>query len=215
MKKQLQSYLLFGILIFLTTDHYSQTLAGMVLDNNNLPVESATILLVQNVDSAFVLGAISDEDGSYFFSHPPEGDYRISASKLGYETMWSPSFSFVKDETRVENLKLREVAVALDAITVSASRPLYQREVDRTVINVQSNVVNKNSSVLEVLSRSPGVVVNKQTGNISMSGKSGVRIMINGKMMRVPLSDLIHMLDGINAINVEKIELITAPPSKC
>src|SRR5690606_9225052 len=86
--------------------------------------------------------------------------------------------------------------------------------VDRTVINVQSNVVNKNSSVLEVLSRSPGVIVNKQAGNISMSGKSGVRIMINGKMMRVPLSDLIHMLDGINAINVEKIELITAPPSK-
>src|SRR5690606_10010212 len=43
---------------------------------------------VQNVDSAFVLGAISDEDGSYYFSYPPEGDYRISVSKLGYETMW-------------------------------------------------------------------------------------------------------------------------------
>src|SRR5690606_39883267 len=87
---------------------------------------------VQNVDSAFVLGAISDEDGSYYFSYPPEGDYRISVSKLGYETMWSPSFSFVKDETRVENLKLREVAVALDAITVSASRPLYQRSEEHT-----------------------------------------------------------------------------------
>ena len=47
-----------------------------------------------------------------------------------------------------------------------------------------------------------------------MNGKSGVRVMINNKMMQLPMEAVIQMLDGMNASNVEKIELITAPPSE-
>lgn len=47
-----------------------------------------------------------------------------------------------------------------------------------------------------------------------MNGKSGIRVMINNKMIQLPLDAVMQMLDGMNASNVDKIELITAPPSE-
>ena len=47
-----------------------------------------------------------------------------------------------------------------------------------------------------------------------LAGKQGVRVMINGKMSRMPLTAVVQMLGGMNAENVETIELITTPPAK-
>src|SRR3712207_3897730 len=44
-----------------------------------------------------------------------------------------------------------------------------------------------------------------------MSGKEGVVVMINGKQSRVPMATIVQMLSSMNAGNIEKIELITAP----
>jgi outer membrane cobalamin receptor len=69
-------------------------------------------------------------------------------------------------------------------------------------------------TVLDVLERSPGVRIDKQNGGISLSGKQGVMVMINGKLSRLPIETLLQMLGGMNVDNVEKIELITSPPAK-
>jgi hypothetical protein len=50
--------------------------------------------------------------------------------------------------------------------------------------------------------------------SVAMAGKQGVRIMINGKISQIPLEATIQMLEGLNADNIEKIELITTPPAK-
>ncbi|MEM9921335.1 MAG: outer membrane beta-barrel family protein, partial [Bacteroidota bacterium] len=47
----------------------------------------------------------------------------------------------------------------------------------------------------------------------SMYGKTGVRIMINGKASRVPADAVNQMLDGMSAANIASIELITSPSS--
>ena len=46
-----------------------------------------------------------------------------------------------------------------------------------------------------------------------MSGKEGVVVMINGKISRMPMDAVIDMLAGMNADNIDKIELIHTPPS--
>ena len=46
-----------------------------------------------------------------------------------------------------------------------------------------------------------------------MNGKDGVVIMINGKISHMPLATIVQLLSGINSDNIEKIELITTPPS--
>lgn len=60
---------------------------------------------------------------------------------------------------------------------------------------------------------SPGVLVNRGGGWINMSGKNGVLVMINGKISRLPSSAIIQLLEGMNADNIERIELIHTPPA--
>jgi hypothetical protein len=82
------------------------------------------------------------------------------------------------------------------------------------VVNVQSSITSSGSTVLDVLQKSPGIVVNRQNNSITMNGKSGVKIMINGKIIELPLEVVVQMLDGMSSSNVEKMELITSPPAK-
>jgi hypothetical protein len=47
-----------------------------------------------------------------------------------------------------------------------------------------------------------------------MNGKSGVRVMINGKAMQLPIDVIVHMLEGISASNVKELELMSTPPAE-
>lgn len=82
------------------------------------------------------------------------------------------------------------------------------------VVNVQNSILTKGSSALSVLERSPGVVIDHRNNSISLNGKDGVMVMINGKLMRMALSQVVALLNGTSANDIEKIELLTSPPSK-
>ena len=64
------------------------------------------------------------------------------------------------------------------------------------------------------MERTPGVIVDRQNESISMLGKGGVNVMINGKLTYMPSSALVQYLNCLNAENVKSVELITTPPSK-
>ncbi len=99
-------------------------------------------------------------------------------------------------------------------ITVSARKPMFEQKADRTIINVKNSITSAGGSALEVLEKSPGVTVSRQDNSIAIYGKTGVSVMINGKISYMPADALIQFLSGVNAGNIERIELITTPPSK-
>ena len=68
-------------------------------------------------------------------------------------------------------------------------------------------------TALDLLEQTPGIVVDRQNLSISMMGKGGVRIMVNGRMNYLPNDAVGAYLAGINADNIETIELITTPPA--
>jgi hypothetical protein len=57
------------------------------------------------------------------------------------------------------------------------------------------------------------VIVDHQNNLISMNGKNGVELMINGKISYIPMAAVVEMLSGMSSGNIEKIELITTPPA--
>lgn len=67
---------------------------------------------------------------------------------------------------------------------------------------------------MKLLEKSPGVQINRQSNSISLNGKTGVRVMINDKIVRLPIDAVVQMLDGMSAANIEQIVLITTPPAK-
>jgi ACT domain-containing protein len=110
-------------------------------------------------------------------------------------------------------LKLLQKQVKLSDVIVVTKKPMFEQKIDRMVINVANSITNAGGTVLEVLERSPGIIIDRQNNSISMNGKSGIVIMINGRISKMPVNAIVQMLSGMNSNNVEKIELITTPPA--
>ncbi|MFH4967014.1 outer membrane beta-barrel family protein [Gaetbulibacter sp. M240] len=205
---------LFGCFLIISAFGLAQsqfTISGDVKDTNQQGIAFVNVLLVKAQDSSLVKGTISNENGFYSINSVSAGTYKIISSFVGYQTHYSKTF------TLNQNYKLETIIMGegelLDEVVVEAKKPLYQQKTDRMVINVENSIVSSGSTALEVLERSPGVNINRQSNSISISGKSGVVLMINGKISYMPESAVVQMLQGMSADNIESIELITSPPA--
>ena len=207
-KKGMFFLLVFPILLFAQNTH---NVSGLVNESSGNSLPFANVLLLQQKDSSFVKGAITQKDGSYALENLEKGNYLVMISMVGYKSAYSKPFSLNSHYT-VEKLTLSDTEV-LKEVVVKATKALYVQKVDRMIINVANSIVSAGGTALEILERSPGVVVNRQSNSISVVGKNGVVVMINGKISYVPANDLVQYLAGMNADNIESIELITTPPA--
>jgi hypothetical protein len=204
------------IAIFAPHNGFTQSrIEGRVNDPAGAALPYANIAVLTTADSVLVQGAVTGSDGKFEIDNIQAGNFFIVATLLGFTKATMPPFELAPRETiHLLPIILTEEPVALNAVTIEATKPLYEQQADRLVVNIQSSITAAGNTVLEVLQKSPGIIVNRQDNGISMFGKSGVRIMINGKIILLPTDAAVQMLDGMSAANVEKIELITTPAAK-
>ena len=209
----MKTRLLFLILSCPAIGSFGQAfIKGRIKDRQqNLP--SATVLLLTS-DSTLIKRAVTDDTGEFIFGNVVPGHYQVSSSVVGYSRFLSQRISVEEKDIMLPDIILEAAATELSEVLVKVKKPLIEQQTDRLVVNVQSSITSSGNTILEVLQKSPGIVVNRQDNSITMNGKAGVRVMINGKILQLPLDVVIQMLDGMSASNVEKIELITTPPAK-
>jgi len=198
---------------------YAQTkpgkITGSVVDGDAKTIEMATITLLRAGDSSVAKISVADKTGQYRFEDVAEGRYLVTITAVGHNKGISETFS-ITAANPVVNLKTIELvpqARAMTAVTVQAKKPLIEQKVDRTVVNVEASLTNVGNSALEVLEKSPGVSVDKD-GNISLKGKSGVVIYIDGRPSYLSGADLANMLRNMTASQLDQIEIMTNPPAK-
>jgi hypothetical protein len=189
------------------------SIEGKIASTSSEGIPFANVLLLNPTDSALIRGGLTDEFGNYSFEMIEDGEYIVGSSYIGYNTYYSEPME-VKgpSEINLEVIILSE-GVTLDQVQVVAKKPLYEQKIDRLVVNVSNSITSAGSTALEVLERSPGVLVNQQSNSISLIGKAGVVIMINGRISYQPAESVVRMLAGMSADNIESIELITTPPA--
>ncbi len=190
-------------------------ISGMVVDGNVKTIESATITLLRSKDSSVVKLSVANKAGKYEFEAVPEGKYIVSITASGHSKGFSEIFeiSAAKSDVIVKTIELIPVAKALSEVTLTAKKPLIEQKLDRMVVNVEASVTNVGASAMEVLEKSPGVSVDKD-GNISLKGKQGVQVYIDGRPSYLGGNDLANLLRNMNANQLEQIEIMTNPPAK-
>lgn len=210
-------YLLF-ICIINTVCSYAQVtakLSGKILDEKGNAVDGASTSLLKIKDSALVKLAFSDKNGLLEFENIKPGNYFISVTHVKYKKYTSQGI-IVTDKSitvPIADIVLTEAATAMDEVVVNAKKPFIERKADRMIVNVENSIASAGSSALEILERSPGVVVN-QDNAINLKGKAGVVIMIDGKPSPLSGTDVINYLKGVPAANIQSIEIITNPSAK-
>ena len=201
------------LLVHLSICTFSQfSIQGKVVNTDTEGVPFSNILLLNQNDSSMFKGTIATESGIYLFENIVPGNYLLLSSFVGYDKTFSTAF-FLNKNYEAENLILTQGS-ELDEVVVKAYKALYVNEIDRMIINVSGSIVSAGGTALEILERSPGVSVNRQNNSIALTGKTGVVVMINGKISYMPMNAVIQMLQGMSSDNIETIELITTPPAK-
>lgn len=187
--------------------------AGQVNQSGNKPVEFATITLLKAKDSSLVKGAIADINGKYEFEQVKQGKYLIAAVSVGMTKAYSKVFEVAGSPVRMPALSLEASSKTLKGIDVTARKPFVEQKADKMVVNVESSITAAGGSAMEVLEKSPTINVDKD-GNISMKGKGGVIIMIDGKPTNMTPQDVAELLKSMPATNLDQIELISNPSAK-
>jgi iron complex outermembrane recepter protein len=179
----------------------------------NTPAEHATVELLKT-DSSLVKIALTNSAGIAEFEAISFGDYLLRASIVHHKTYYSEQFTLSADnQTKTIRATVSKLAAEMQGVTVSAKKPFVQRLTDRIVVNVENSIIGSGSSAMDVLERSPGVRIG-QNDLISLAGKPGVIIMINGKNVPMSGEELGNYLRSLPASVIERIDIITNPSAR-
>ncbi|MBK7970347.1 MAG: TonB-dependent receptor [Bacteroidetes bacterium] len=78
---------------------------------------------------------------------------------------------------------------------------------------MENSINSTGSTAFELLQKAPGVVVDNND-NVSLKGRGGVMVQIDGRPTRMTETELADYLKSIQSTDVESIELISNPSSK-
>lgn len=193
----------------------SGKLSGKIINDSLQPVAFASVNLLKAKGDSVIKGSLSNDKGEYFFDLLPAGSYKIAITINGYAPATKGPFVLTEtsNELKAEDVRLAPGSNTLAGVTVTSKKPLIERKLDKVVMNVENSALATGNSALDILARAPGVAVD-QSGNISMKGKQGVNVMIDGKLTYLSSDQLASLLRSTQGNAVQSIELIANPSAK-
>ncbi len=183
---------------------------GEIIDSlTKKPGEYFTIALKK--DTAVMKSAVSNELGKFSFAGVVKGNYTIIIGSLGYK---SKQIRFnVTGDVNLGKILVSSSGNELSEVSVVGSRPIIKQEPDRIIYDIQADPESKVLSVLDMMRKVPLLSVDADD-NVKLKGTGNYRILINGKPSGILTRDPKEFLRSMPAAGVQKIEVITTPPSK-
>lgn len=200
-------------LLVMTLAAKAQVLSGRVTNASGRPIAGATLSLQVAGDSSLLSLQVSDTAGGYSFPAPPAGRYFVVATYVGHQAAYSPVFEATGSSLELPDLVLQTASQQLKEVVVASRRAPVHVRGDKMILQVDGSINAAGNTVLELLRKAPGVSLSPED-RISMNGKSGVQVFIDGRPLPVSGADLAAYLKTITAAEVEAIELITNPSAR-
>ncbi|RYY71204.1 MAG: hypothetical protein EOO13_03925 [Chitinophagaceae bacterium] len=208
----MQKFLLLFFILIAGRSMAQQNITVSVLTDKGQVADGASITLHRAGDSSLERTALTDKSGKALFEKLVAGNYYFKISHTGCETVVSKILNLPNNGT-VHSFVLKTSGQTLQAVTVQGRKPFIQQLQGKVVVNVDASVSSAGTTVLELLEKSPGVLVDRN-GGVSLQNKSGVLIMIDDKPTYLSGTDLTNMLSSMSSSQVEQIELISNPSAK-
>lgn len=204
----------FLLLIFsaLIIPCFGQSVKGTIKENN-APIAFANIILHQAKDSSIAKFTYSDDNGQFYFDGLKPDKYFVKITYVGLNDYVSDSFDMDQNDYNIGEVQMHSHAKTLSEVTITAKKPLMEVKPDKIVLNVAGSILASGDDALSLLRKSPGVLVDNNE-NITLLGKSGLVVYIDGKPSPLTSAELANMLKNMSSNDIESIEIISNPSAK-
>ncbi len=202
-----------SFLVFATIAN-AQQITGVIKDQQGKGLEKSTVSLLNAKDSSVVKLVATGDNGRYSIINNKPGRYLVSASYVGYMPAYSQPFEIAgAGDVSVPEIMIAKAKGDLKDVTVTSKKQIIEVRADKTILNVEGTINAIGNDALELLRKSPGVMIDKDD-NISLAGKNGVQVFIDGKPSPLSGADLSNYLKSLQSAQIEAIEIITNPSAK-
>ncbi|MFD2556813.1 outer membrane beta-barrel family protein [Sphingobacterium tabacisoli] len=199
------------ILLMANQSFAQNAIKGKIVDENNMALPGATILLINNSDSTEKQLHISDANGSFVFNSKDKSPYRIEVSFINYKKL---IYTIESKETVAKELLLKMFPeeTLLSTVTVMGKKKALSVKGGKTTMTVENSPLAQSQSAFDLLKNLPGVNVGKD-GDIKIKGKAGVVVMIDGEPVEMGDSQLKNLLKATPGTTLKSIEIMNHPPA--
>ncbi|MDD4848162.1 MAG: outer membrane beta-barrel family protein [Bacteroidales bacterium] len=214
-----KQFLLTAVLIILTISQvFGQnfTVNGTISDS--ISKESlfyANVVIITKDSTAKTIShATSDVQGKFELVNVPSGDYLLKATYVGYDVYTQPiTLKGNNKKLDIGTISLTSHSTTLGAVEVTAKKPVYAQEGEKTLYNVSEDPTIQSGTASDALQNAPGVEVDIE-GNITLRGVSSVEIWINNKPSHLNEESLKNYIQQLPANSLQRIEVITNPSAR-
>ena len=204
-----------GILVlfaFVNQSVWAQTnpVRVRVQEANRQPIIGAALRLTDRADTTHQLYAVSDTAGLASFTIQPGKIYRLLITSVGFKALQ-------KEIRQLPNQSILAVVleqdnVMLQAISVTAAKPLVRQEDDKTIIDPEP-IANTSTSAYEIMEKTPGIFLDPD-GNVYLSSTTPASIYINGREQKMSAADIASILKSLPPNSIARLEILRTPSAR-
>ncbi len=205
--KQLLISLVFVLIGTTVFSQHNYVLSGKAISEDNKPIEFGNVIALSPKDSSIIKGA-PFENGAFRLDRLNTDSVLVKITSVGYEERFLLYVHLSYDSiVNLGELKLT-ANNTLNEVTVAAKIPLFEMDGEKVKVNVESTGLGSAGNALDVLRRSPGVMVNNND-NVSVFGKGTAIIYVDGLLI-----SSVDLLKSLPSNEIKSIEIINNPSAK-
>lgn len=182
------------------------------MDADGKPLAAATIALYHAREPKPVQEISTDTIGRFHFKNVATGFHQIRVSLVGFEDSRKDSIAIIGSDPLELVIRLVQTSNELEEVRITGKRPFVEQRLDRTIINPEALLSSTGGTAMDVLEKSPGVSLD-QSGHVRLSGKSNTAVYIDNRPTYLTGEELQQYLRSLPATEIDRIELMTNPPS--
>ena len=200
--------ILFSVMCLVAVVSSAQSINGRVIDEQSQPMPFVNVVLVNRADSAFIVGAVTKDDGTFTIETDKQDDGEqqssglLKVSSVGYIIRYIDA-----RQGNVGDIQMQPDTQMLGEVVVKGHVPQFQMGNEGLVTNVENTLLSQLGTASDVLKHVPGIIA--KDDQYEVFGKGTPIIYINGRRMRNN-----RELEQLKSTDIKSIELITNPGAK-
>lgn len=187
-----------------------QVITGNLTDKETAkPVERASVELLQLPDSSTVEQSNTNSEGLFiFYKADTVKTYCLRLKHLVYKTTLLVVPKKKGMINNVGTITLEPKTFSFKEVVVNGTKVRVTELGDRTIYGIPDGIKKSSTDGLDVLRKVPSVQVDYFNENITVNGKSNIKIEVDG------VSRDKEYLKRLHPSQIDKMELITSPSGK-